>query len=104
MSQTQVFTVVGIRAAKGTFDDAKGKSINYDSTNVHILVPYSDNEVAQGAIGSKELIYKIKGSHNFMKYVKQELPAKAALHFEYDFSRAKARPELVSLDFDVIGD
>ena len=94
-------TVTGIRKAAGDFEDQKGKTIEFSNTVVTVLQDYSARELNQGAIGFKSTDYKIKGAQFFNDYLHQQLPAKAKLIFDWDFTGKTPRAVLIALDFDV---
>ena len=94
-------TVTGIRKAAGDFEDQKGKTIEFSNTVVTVLQDYSARELEQGAIGFKSTDYKIKGAQFFNDYLHQQLPAKAKLIFDWDFTGKTPRAVLIALDFDV---
>ncbi|AKA31763.1 hypothetical protein [Acinetobacter baumannii] len=99
-SQHPIMTVTGIRKAAGDFTDDKGKTIEFSNTVVTVLQEYSDREKEQGAIGFKSTDYKIKGAQFFNDYMHQELPSKAKLIFDWDFTGRAPKAVLVALDFD----
>ncbi|MEO4079476.1 hypothetical protein KWF63_18520 [Acinetobacter pittii] len=99
-SQHPIMTVTGIRKAAGDFQDEKGKTIEFSNTVVTVLQEYSDREKEQGAIGFKSTDYKIKGAQFFNDYLHQELPNKAKLIFDWDFTGKQPKAVLVALDFD----
>ncbi len=99
-SQHPIMTVTGIRKAAGDFEDAKGKTIEFSNTVVTVLQEYSDKEKEQGAIGKKSTDYKIKGAQFFNDYLHQQLPAKAKMIFDWDFSGKTPRAVLLALDFE----
>ena len=100
-SQHPIMTVTGIRKAAGDFEDQKGKTIEFSNTVVTVLQDYSARELNQGAIGFKSTDYKIKGAQFFNDYLHQQLPAKAKLIFDWDFTGKTPRAVLIALDFDV---
>lgn len=98
-TQHPVMTVTGIRKASGDFADDKGKNISFSNTVVTVLQAYSEREIEQGAIGQKSTDYKIKGAQFFNDYLHQQLPAQAAMVFNWDFTGKVPKAVLVSLDF-----
>lgn len=100
-SQHPIMTVTGIRKAAGDFEDQKGKTIEFSNTVVTVLQDYSQRELEQGAIGFKSTDYKIKGAQFFQDYIHQQLPAKARMIFDWDFTGKTPRAVLIALDFDV---
>lgn len=100
-SQHPIMTVTGIRKAAGDFQDDKGKTIEFSNTVVTVLQPYSEKEKEQGAIGMKSTDYKIKGAQFFNDYLHQQLPAKAKMIFDWDFTGKTPRAVLMALDFDI---
>ena len=99
-SQNPIMTVTGIRKAQGSFADASGKNIDYSNTVVTVLQDYSEQEIANGAIGKKSTDYKIKGAQFFNDYMHQSLPADARMVFQWDFTGKAPKAVLVALDFD----
>ena len=100
-SQHPIMTVTGIRKSAGDFkDQSSGKEITFSNTVVTVLQEYSDREKEQGAIGFKSTDYKIKGAQFFNDYLHQELPSKAKLIFDWDFTGKAPKAVLVALDFD----
>lgn len=95
-----IFTVTGIRKSQGSFQDG-AKDINYSNTVVTVLTEYSEKEKEQGAIGLKSTEHKIKGAQFFNDYLHQQLPSKAELIFDWDFSGKVPKANLISLNFDV---
>lgn len=93
-----ILTVTGIRKSQGNFS-SEGKNIDFSNTVVTVLQPFSENEIAQGAIGMKSTEYKIKGAQFFHDYQAQKLPADAQLIFRLDVTRKQPVAELVALDF-----
>lgn len=103
-SQHPIMTVTGIRKAAGDFKDDNNQTVAYSNTVVTVLQPYSDREKEQGAIGMKSTDYKIKGAQFFNDYMHQQLPAKAKMVFDWDFTGKAPRAVLKALDFDVVED
>ncbi|MEQ1102683.1 hypothetical protein AC056_18230 [Acinetobacter genomosp. 33YU] len=102
-SQHPIMTVTGIRKSAGDFQDqSTGKEIKFSNTVVTVLQEYSDKEKEQGAIGFKSTDYKIKGAQFFNDYMHQELPNKAKLIFDWDFTGKQPKAVLIALDFDVV--
>lgn len=102
-SQHPIMTVTGIRKSAGDFSDqASGKQITFSNTVVTVLQEYSDKEKEQGAIGFKSTDYKIKGAQFFNDYMHQQLPNKAKLIFDWDFTGKAPKAVLIALDFDVV--
>lgn len=97
--QNPVFTVVGIHKSEGDFEDKKGRTVDYSNTVVTVLKPFSEREIAQGAVGMKTEQYKIKGGQFFHDYQRQKLPCEAELLFHWDFSGKTPRAVLVALKF-----
>lgn len=99
-SQHPIMTVTGIRKSAGDFKDQNsGKEITFSNTVVTVLQDYSERELEQGAIGKKSTDYKIKGAQFFNDYVGQQLPADAAMIFNWDFTGNVPKATLVGLDF-----
>lgn len=102
MTGNPIMTVTGIRKSAGDFkDDKTGKEIKFSNTVVTVLQEYSEKELEQGAIGLKSTDYKIKGAQFFNDYVQQELPAKAEMIFQWDFTGKTPRAVLHALNFDI---
>lgn len=99
-SQNPIMTVTGIRKSAGDFQDqSSGKTIEFSNTVVTVLQPYSDREREQGAIGMKSTDYKIKGAQFFNDYIGVNLPADAAMIFDWDFTGKAPKATLMALDF-----
>jgi len=96
MSQIQTLTVIGLKMSKGEFTPEngrnKGVATPYDNLNIHALQPFAESDL--DAIGSKEQIFKLKGSGNFYRFKDVQLPASFDFEFEYDFSKVPPRPVL----------
>ena len=71
-----VLTVTGIRKSEGNFS-SEGKNIDFSNTVVTVLQPFTEEEIASGAIGMKSTEYKIKGAQFYHDYQGQKLPAGA---------------------------
>lgn len=99
--QHPVMTVTGIRKSAGDFKDDSGKEIKFSNTVVTVLQEYSEREKEQGAIGMKSTDYKIKGAQFFNDYLHQELPAKAEMVFQWDFSGKQPKAVLHALNFNI---
>lgn len=99
-SQHPVMTVTGIRKSQGDFANEAGKNIEFSNTVVTVLQDYSERELEQGAIGKKSTDYKIKGAQFFNDYLHQQLPAEAAMVFNWDFTGKVPKAVLIALDFD----
>ena len=93
-----ILTIAGIRKSEGNMI-ADGRSVDWSNTVVTVLQPFSDDEIASGAIGMKSTEYKIKGAQFFYDYKAQKLPAEAQLLFKLDVTGKKPVPKLVALDF-----
>jgi len=93
-----ILTVTGIRKSEGSMI-AEGRSVDWSNTVVTVLQPFTEEEVAQGAIGMKATEYKIKGGQFFHDYRNQQLPSEARLLFKLDVSRKVPVAQLVALDF-----
>lgn len=93
-----VLTVTGIRKSEGNFS-SEGKNIDFSNTVVTVLQPFTEEEIASGAIGMKSTEYKIKGAQFYYDYQGQKLPADAQLIFRLDVSRKVPVAQLVALDF-----
>lgn len=93
-----ILTITGIRKSEGDFS-SEGKNVAYSNTVVTVLQPFTEQEIAQGAIGMKSTEYKIKGAQFFHDYQGQKLPADAQLIFRLDVSRKTPVAQLVALDF-----
>ena len=100
-SQHPIMTVTGIRKSQGDFANDAGKNIEFSNTVVTVLQNYSERELEQGAIGMKSTDYKIKGAHFFNDYLHQQLPADAAMVFDWDFTVKVPKAVLMALDFSV---
>lgn len=93
-----ILTVTGIRKSQGDFN-SDGKNVAYSNTVVTVLQPFTEEEIAQGAIGMKSTEYKIKGAQFFHDYQGQTLPREAQLIFKLDVSRKVPVAQLIALDF-----
>lgn len=93
-----ILTIAGIRKSEGNMI-ADGRSVDWSNTVVTVLQPFSEEEIASGAIGQKSTEYKIKGAQFFYDYQGQKLPAEAQLIFRLDVSRKVPVAQLVALDF-----
>ena len=98
-SNHPIMTVTGISKSQGDFANDAGKNIEFSNTVVTVLQNYSERELEQGAIGKKSTDYKIKGAQFFNDYVGQQLPADAAMIFNWDFTGNVPKATLVALDF-----
>ncbi|MFW1817353.1 hypothetical protein ACG9X6_22350 [Acinetobacter guillouiae] len=93
-----ILTIAGIRKSEGNMV-ADGRSVDWSNTVVTVLQPFTEEEIASGAIGMKSTEYKIKGAQFFYDYQGQKLPAEAQLIFRLDVSRKVPVAQLVALDF-----
>ena len=100
-SNHPIMTVTGIRKSQGDFANDAGKNIEFSNTVVTVLQNYSERELEQGAIGMKSTDYKIKGAQFFNDYLHQQLPADAAMVFDWDFTGKAPKAVLMALDFSV---
>lgn len=94
-----ILTVTGIRKSQGNFS-SDGKNIDFSNTVVTVLQPYTDEEIATGAIGMKSTEYKIKGAQFFHDYQNVQLPKEAQLIFKLDVTRKVPVAQLIALDFN----
>lgn len=97
--QNPIMNVVGIRKSEGDFDNGKGKTIEYSNTVVTVLVPFTQSEIENGAVGMKAVEHKIKGGQFFHDYQRQPLPAQAEMLFHCDFSGKIPKALLVGMNF-----
>ena len=93
-----ILTITGIRKSEGNFQGDRG-AVDYRTTVVTVLQPFTEEETKQGAIGLKSTEYKIKGAQFFHDYQGQSLPADARLLFKLDVTRKVPVAQLVALDF-----
>lgn len=97
--QHPVMTVVGIRKSEGSFKDDSGRLLDYSNTVVTVLVPFSEKELEQGAVGMKAIEHKIKGGQFYHDYQRQSLPCDAEMLFHWDFSGKAPKAMLVAMNF-----
>ncbi|MDQ8942662.1 hypothetical protein [Acinetobacter soli] len=96
MSQIQTVVVTGLKMSKGEFTPEngmnKGVSQPYDNLNIYASIPFPDGDM--DAKGSREQMFKLKGSGNYYRFKDVQLPCEFNLEFEFDFTKAPPKPVL----------
>lgn len=101
LNEHPIMTVTGIRKSQGNFKSDNGDNVDYSNTVVTVLQPFTDDEIAEGAIGLKSTEYKIKGAQFFNDYLhmSSKLPAEAHMIFKLDVTRKVPKVQLVGMQF-----
>lgn len=97
--QHPIFTVTALYPSKGQFKNDNGENVDFDNLVVEHFTSFTEKQLKDGAIGTKQAMQKIKGSDNFKLYQDVKLPCQAKFIFDWDFSGKAPKAILKRLEF-----